>query len=165
MYNEIWSSFERKPLHALSNVLGGNYHWGYDTSNGRYLSELSCIGKLHHLCQFTDPDGLHSYQTTRCCVFFLDLVFCISLWMAYLSKNQFLLLSCICICLCKCLLYLSYRWSDHTSSSLVEKDKNHLEYSKVLRRLRKPQEMDVVALFLKLLTQLHMPTNIAIYIS
>ena len=27
------------------------------------------------MCQFTDPDGLHSYQTTRCCVFFLDLVF------------------------------------------------------------------------------------------
>ena len=67
--------------------------------------------------------------------------FCISSWMAYPSKNQFLSLSCICDCLCKCLLHLSYLWSDHISSSLwsmVEKDKSHLKYSKVLRRLRKP---------------------------
>ena len=47
----------------------------HNQCNGRYLSELSCIQNLHHLCQLPDPDGSHLYQMTRCCVFVLVLVF------------------------------------------------------------------------------------------
>ena len=140
MYNENWSSFERKPLCACSiKCAGGKLHWGYDTSNGRYLSELSWTmnREVTSLVSISWSRWLTLISNDVVLCLFPWLGFCIFLWTAFPSKNQVLLLPYTCDCLCSCLLHMSYRWSDHTSPSLwsmVGKDKNHLEHSKVLRR-------------------------------